>query len=455
MNVLSCFDGMSCGQLALERLGIKVDNYYASEIDKHAIKATQNRFPKTIQLGSVTDVKGSDLPPIILLMGGSPCQGFSFAGKGLNFEDPRSKLFFEFVRLLKECKPKYFLLENVRMKKEHEEVISNLLGVNPIRINSALVSAQNRDRLYWTNIGLESSGLFGELTSSIPPPKDKKIVLKDILEESVDEKYFLTETSLSRIKGMTTNERGIRFHKGDESKSGISELGRISNESQKTDALIAAHQPKVLAQRGRPVDNPKSRVPGQPTAQRFEERVDGKTNTNTISTVQKDNLIQVGMLYDNNSDAGRIYSDEGKARTLKGEAGGGGAKMGLYQVGVLNDNGYLKESNEKSNCIDANFHKGMDNHSPLTMVVQRARGKNNGGEHDKKVPTISHNSWEHNNHLSFTDRIRRLTPVECCRLQTVPDDYFKDSGVSETQQYRMLGNGWTIDVITHILSYIR
>jgi DNA (cytosine-5)-methyltransferase 3A len=149
INVLSLFDGMSCGQLALSRLGIEVENYYAAEIDTHAIKVTQHNFPNTIQLGDVTKIKGSDLPKIDLIIGGSPCQGFSFAGKQLNFNDPRSALFFEFVRLIKECKPKYFLLENVVMKKESEKVITELLGVEPIMINSSLVSAQNRKRLYW------------------------------------------------------------------------------------------------------------------------------------------------------------------------------------------------------------------------------------------------------------------------------------------------------------------
>lgn len=152
MNVLSLFDGISCGQLALKAAGVEVSNYYASEIDPHAIRVTQHHFPNTIQLGSVLDVKGGDLPKIDLLIGGSPCQGFSFAGKMLNFEDPRSKLFFEFVRLLKECAPRHFLLENVNMKAEHRNVISDLLGVQPVKINSSLVSAAKRNRLYWTNI---------------------------------------------------------------------------------------------------------------------------------------------------------------------------------------------------------------------------------------------------------------------------------------------------------------
>ena len=168
--VLSLFDGMSCGQLALQRAGIEYKEYYASEIDKHAIKVTQHNYPYTIQLGSVTEIKGTDLPQIDLLIGGSPCQGFSFAGKGLNFDDPRSKLFFEFVRLLEETKPKYFLLENVKMKQEFQDIISEQLGVKPILINSSLVSAQNRERLYWTNIPIQ--GL----------PNDKGLFLKDVIE---------------------------------------------------------------------------------------------------------------------------------------------------------------------------------------------------------------------------------------------------------------------------------
>lgn len=170
MNVLSLFDGISCGQIALNRANIKYDNYFASEIDKHAIKVTQFNYPNTIQLGDVTKIQGKDLPKIDLLIGGSPCQGFSSAGKGLNFNDPRSKLFFEYVRLLKETNPKHFLLENVRMKKEYQDVISENLKVQPLLINSALVSAQNRQRLYWSNI------------SNITQPEDKNIQLSDILE---------------------------------------------------------------------------------------------------------------------------------------------------------------------------------------------------------------------------------------------------------------------------------
>lgn len=187
-NVLSLFDGMSCGQIALNRAGISYDNYYASEIDKYAIKVTMANYPDTIQLGSVTDVKASNLPKIDLLIGGSPCQGFSFAGKQLNFDDPRSKLFFEYVRLLKECKPKYFLLENVGMKRKHQDVISKFLDVGPIEINSSLVSAQNRPRIYWCNWGVDQ-------------PKDKGVLLKDIVDYSV--KNILKNNTLERCENYT------------------------------------------------------------------------------------------------------------------------------------------------------------------------------------------------------------------------------------------------------------
>lgn len=198
--VLSLFDGMSCGQIALQKLGIKVKQYYAAEIDKHAIKVTQHNFPNTIQLGDVTKVFAKDLPKIDLLIGGSPCQGFSFAGKQLAFNDPRSKLFFEFVRLKNECNPTYFMLENVKMKKEFELIISKYLGVASIEVNSALLSAQNRKRCYWTNIANEPYGFFGDMQCTIPQPKDKNILLRDILEADVPDKYYLSDKAIKYFK---------------------------------------------------------------------------------------------------------------------------------------------------------------------------------------------------------------------------------------------------------------
>jgi len=171
INVLSLFDGISCGQVALERAGIEVNKYFASEIDKHSIKVTQSNYPNTIQIGDVTKVKNVDLPNIDLLIGGSPCQGFSFSGKQLNFDDPRSKLFFEFVRLIAEVKPKCWMLENVVMKQEYQDVISQHLGVEPVKYNSSLTSAQNRVRLYWANF-------------DITEPTDQGIKLEDVLEHT-------------------------------------------------------------------------------------------------------------------------------------------------------------------------------------------------------------------------------------------------------------------------------
>ena len=172
MNVLSLFDGMSCARLALDRAGLPVTKYFASEIDQYAIKVAKANYPDTIHVGSVHNVIWPEIfdgEPIDLLIGGSPCQGFSFAGGQLAFDDPRSKLFFEFVRVLKESKPRYFLLENVNMKQEFQDVISEQLGCKPIDLNSNLVSAQNRRRLYWTNIPVRSL------------PENKRIYLKDIL----------------------------------------------------------------------------------------------------------------------------------------------------------------------------------------------------------------------------------------------------------------------------------
>lgn len=281
INVLSLFDGMSCGQIALNRAGISYGKYYASEIDKHAIKVTQHNYPDTIQLGSVTEIKGTDLPKVDLLIGGSPCQGFSFAGAGLNFEDERSKLFFEFVRLKNELKPKYFLLENVKMKKEYQDVITKHLGVEPIKINSNLLSAQNRERLYWTNI------------PNIEQPKDKKIYLKDVVE-----------------------------------------IGEVSR-----------------------------------------------------------NLV----------DKSRIKQ-------------------------------YWETKNYIQYDLSGKWHKSQDQ-SGYYLNAKHGTLPSHGAS--SKVKVVLPNG-----------EIGQLTPIECERLQTVPDNY--TNCVSDTQRYKMLGNGWTVDVIAHI-----
>ena len=282
INILSLFDGMSCGQIAINKLGIKYDNYFASEIDKFAIEVTKKNYPNTIHLGDVRDVKCENLPQIDLLIGGSPCQSFSNAGKGEGFEGS-SGIFWEYVRILKEVKPKYFMLENVKMKKEWQDVITKELGVEPIAINSSLLSGQNRPRLYWTNI------------PGVEQPEDKGIKLSDILEDDnlVDKQHLMTPKAMAYMDGLRNGKQRWDYHK-----------------------------------------NP----------------LDGKAA-----------------------------------------------------------------------CIVASFYKL----SGLGVLDYRKLGK----------------------------PCRRLTPLECERLQTVPDNYTES--VSRTQRYKMIGNGWTVDIIAHILSYMQ
>lgn len=195
MKILSLFDWMSCWRIALERAWIPVDTYYASEIDKYAIQVSQHNYPDIIQLWDINNWSERNLWEIDMIMGWSPCQWFSFAGKQLAFDDPRSKLFFTMVDIIKHFKPKYFLLENVKMKKEFQDIISEYMWVQPIEINSALVSAQNRRRLYRTNIPW------------IQQPEDKWILLRDILEDNVDEKYYLSDDVFNKLKKFESNAR--------------------------------------------------------------------------------------------------------------------------------------------------------------------------------------------------------------------------------------------------------
>lgn len=199
MIVLSLFDGISCGRVALEKAGIKVDKYYASEIDKYAIEISQKNFPDNIQVGNIVELKKENFKDVDIIVGGSPCQDLSIAKKnrkGLSGE--RSGLFWEYVRLLKEIKPKWFLLENVNsMSKENKQIITDALGVEPIMINAALVSAQSRKRLFWTNI------------PNISQPDNKGLLLKDILEPKVNDKYFIKNVVL--LKGSSNKKTELRF----------------------------------------------------------------------------------------------------------------------------------------------------------------------------------------------------------------------------------------------------
>jgi site-specific DNA-cytosine methylase len=208
MKILSLFDGISAGQVALQKAGIQVDTYYASEIDKYAIKVTQENFPNTIQLGSITEWRTWDIDwsSIDLVFGGSPCQGFSIAGKQLNFDDERSKLFFTFVDVVNHIKSfnpnVFFMLENVGMKKEYEDVITEYMGVNPIKINSSLVSAQNRKRLYWTNI------------PNVAQPEDKGILLKDVLmdDSTISDVYKLSDVGFDYMNRLRNGRPRWKYH---------------------------------------------------------------------------------------------------------------------------------------------------------------------------------------------------------------------------------------------------
>lgn len=402
MRVLSLFDGLSGCQLALKKAGHKVDTYYAAEIDKYAIQVTQANFPNTIQLGDVTKVTAAELGKIDLLAGGSPCQGFSFAGKQLNFNDPRSALFFEFVRLLKECREinpgVLFLLENVKMKKEYQDVISEYLGVQPIEINSALVSAQNRKRLYWTNI------------PDIKQPEDKGIFLKDILETEVDEKFYLGED------GATA--RNLRHIRSKEGKSLCCTATMFKGAGNNGMTLI--QEPICVASRGRNPENPTSREAGLPTEQMLEPRFDGKTNC--LTTVGKDILVmQLNPSTESNGNQpyqqNRVYDTAGISPCLSTDS---------RPPAILEE---LKDREKR------NFRAGTQKSG--TLLASMWKGSQSNGMTIVEEPQF---------------RIRRLTPVECERLQTVPDNY--TAIVSNTQRYRMLGNGWTIDVIAHILKDI-
>ena len=206
LNVLSLFDGMSCGQIALEKAKIKVNKYFASEIEKEAIKVTIKNYPNTLQVGSVLDVKASNLPKIDLLIGGSPCQDFSRANSVRDgLKGMKSMLFYEYIRLLEETKPTYYLLENVIMDDLGYNTISDLLGTEPVRLNGAKVSGALRDRLFWTNIGPESFDLFGNRKCAIPQPKDKKISLNDVLEYGYSDKQ--KHTCLNTSCGRDANQR--------------------------------------------------------------------------------------------------------------------------------------------------------------------------------------------------------------------------------------------------------
>jgi len=435
MKILSLFDGMSCGQIALKELGHDVI-YYASEIDKHAIKQTQLNFSDTVQLGSVTEWQtwNIDWSTIDLILAGSPCQGFSFAGKQLAFDDPRSKLFFVFVEILnyiKKLNPDVkFLLENVNMKKEYLRVISEYVGVFPVNINSNLVSAQNRDRWYWTNIRTKQVGLFGELYVDIPQPKDRGFLLKDILDSEVDEKYFLSDKMLNGLINHSDKKQsegcGFKFEPKDQNKKGNAITQRCYK--------MGVDDNYIVAMRGRNPDNPSDRRTGSPTEQRLEPKTDGKTNC--LTSIAKDNLVMC--LTPKRTEYGkqiRKQYESGEVSAMRKEV----SSLEPREDGKTNTITTVQKDN---------------------LVIQLNPSKESGGnqpyQHNRVYDTEGIapclNTDARSPGVLTQSRIRRLTPTECARLQTIPDWYKWEC--SDTQIYRMCGNGWTVEVIKWILSFM-
>jgi len=377
MNVLSLFDGMSCGMLALDRLGIKVDKYYASEIDKYAMQVSAANYPEIIQVGDVCDLKSEDFKDIDLILAGSPCQGFSFAGKQLAFDDPRSALFFEFIRLLKKIKPKYFLLENVKMKKEYLQIISEQVsacypeipfGIEPIFIQSSLVSAQSRQRYYWTNI------------PNVEQPKDRGIVLKDILEDGFD-----TERDKSHCLD-------ANYYKG----------SSVENYLKKSRRQMVFKDSD---------NNGMTLVP--------QKLVDDISDLPKKSSVIKANYYKSSKAnFENDTTKGGKFSATGIPQKLVE------IKAGAFRARSLDENGK---------------RVAWKDVKPKQVLETRKDEKSNSITSVQKDNVLTKDEvyW------------RKLSPRECERLQTVPDDY--TNSVSNTQRYKMLGNGWTIEVIAHIL----
>jgi len=539
MKVLSLFDGMSCGRIALDQLGIPVEKYYASEIDKYAIKVSQANYPDIIQVGNICDLDPKDYMDVDLMIAGSPCQGFSFAGKQLAFDDPRSALFFEFIRLLKAIKPKYFLLENVRMKKEFLQVISQQVsecypeipfGIEPIFINSSLVSAQSRQRYYWTNI------------PGVKQPEERGIVLRDILEDDYDSERdkahcidanYYKGANVEQYKtkhrrqlvnkpikvGMNVEQVKIRKHEVDivglqqcilshYAKCGMSkrEIAKQLNDKYSTvehyfrnlgSKYFAIpsdeHWPQlkeILNIKTNKYDKSIMEFEYRDGVFESTQRVyseEGKSPTLTASNTEQ--MIetkpkQVGTAHHESGKplpswggTNKVYGQHGKSPTIMAAAGMGGNREPKVetkpkQVGTavdINGHDILKRvysPDGKSPTVTA---CSGGNNEPKVVTGGAIRGRaydKDGKRMDKDgvsvankttqmlelrkddksnaITTVGKDSVVVEENLTW----RKLTPLECERLQTVPDNY--TNHVSATQRYRMLGNGFTCEVIKHI-----
>ena len=346
MKVLSLFDGISCARVALERAKIPVEMYWAVETDKYATQISQKNYPDIVRTSDVRDFIG-ETGSFDLLIGGSPCQDLSIAKKGRKgLSGERSGLFWEYVRILKEVKPKYFILENVAsMPKEAKQTITEALGVEPIMINASLVSAQNRKRLFWTNI------------PNVTQPKDKGILLKDILEDGTSD----------RLKSYCID---ANYFKG----------GSLKNYLEKSRRQVVLKQ-------------------------------------------SESRLYKIGQI-GKGGQGDRIYSPEGKSVNLSANGGGRGAKTGLYAVA-------------------SRTYPRIKNGEPRTKQIEIRKD-----EKSNALTSVTGDSM-----VMEDMQIRKLTPIECERLQGLPDNF--TDGVSNTQRYKALGNAFNVDVISHILSFIK
>jgi Site-specific DNA methylase len=392
IKVVSLFDGISCGRVALDRLGIAVSAYEAFEIDKYAKSISRYNYPDIRQHGDVLDADFSQFIGYDLVMGGSPCTFWSIAktNREVDKDGMGWKLFMRFVEAVRTIKPKVFLYENVAsMPKSIKEYISEELGCEPVHINSALVSAQHRKRLYWTNI------------QGVTLPEDKGILLKDILESGmpfIDKSYCITATysgatfaQTLQSKKRTTIAEPIAL--ADKSQTILSTMYKENALSMlkrgKTGLFVATEVGAAL----------RTRADDNGSFKRLEVRNYGKLNS--LTTVQTDSVVcspvRVGQCGENSGQGNRIYSVHGKTVTLSGNGGGRGAKTGLYKIDLPDGDYY----------------------------------------------------------------VRKLTPIEAERCQTLPDNYttmgIDDKGktvkISNTQRYKSVGNGWTVDAIAHIFSF--
>lgn len=380
LRILSLFDGISCGQVALERANIPIEVYYASEIDKYAIQITQKNYPNTIQLGDINNIDFTQyIGKIDLIMGGSPCQDLSIAGKRAGLSGERSGLFYKFVEAIEVIKPKYFLLENnYGMPQEAYEEMSKLMGCYPIMINSALVSAQTRKRFYWTNIGPQDFNLFGFPTVAIPQPKNKGILLKDVLESGY---------------GVAVEERGTKL-----------------NRSQNKASCLMARDYKGFGNQqmtgvAEPIKIPENTVKG-------------------YTEIEQGECMDLTHL---------------NSKTRRGKA-----------------------MKEKCNCLQTSseFFQYLE---PVCLNSKAGRKDGKAKQpslqnriYSVKAKSISMCQFQSNYKIDLPNGeylIRKLTPLECERLQNLPDNYTE--GVSNTQRYKAIGNGWTVDVIAHIFKHIK